>query len=69
MDWAWWAPTITVPGEDKPRGVFAERAFPGAIVVNSLGRRFVNELRRTWNLSTPCTAITSTPAASRSHPG
>jgi len=43
MDWAWWAPTITVPGEEKPRGVFAERAFPGAIVVNSLGRRFVNE--------------------------
>ena len=43
MDWAWWAPTIAVPGEDKPRGVFAERAFPGAIVVNSLGRRFVNE--------------------------
>ncbi|MBM3103894.1 FAD-dependent oxidoreductase [Pseudomonas sp. V1] len=43
MDWAWWAPTIAVPGEEKPRGVFAERAFPGAIVVNSLGRRFVNE--------------------------
>ncbi|CAG8863858.1 3-oxosteroid 1-dehydrogenase [Pseudomonas fluorescens] len=43
MDWAWWAPTISVPGEEKPRGVFAERAFPGAIVVNSLGRRFVNE--------------------------
>lgn len=43
MDWAWWAPTIAVPGEDKPRGVFAERAFPGAIVVNGLGRRFVNE--------------------------
>lgn len=43
MDWAWWAPTITVPGEEKPRGIFAERAFPGAIVVNSLGRRFVNE--------------------------
>jgi 3-oxosteroid 1-dehydrogenase len=43
MDWAWWAPTIAVPGEEKPRGIFAERAFPGAIVVNSLGRRFVNE--------------------------
>ncbi|AYC34038.1 FAD-dependent oxidoreductase [Pseudomonas cavernae] len=43
LDWAWWAPTIAVPGEDKPRGVFAERAFPGAIVVNGLGRRFVNE--------------------------
>lgn len=43
MDWAWWAPTIAVPGEDKPRGVFAERAFPGAIVVNRQGQRFVNE--------------------------
>jgi 3-oxosteroid 1-dehydrogenase len=43
MDWAWWAPTIAVPGEEKPRGIFAERAFPGAIVVNSLGQRFVNE--------------------------
>jgi len=43
MDWAWRAPTIAVPGEDKPRGIFAERAFPGAIVVNSLGQRFVNE--------------------------
>lgn len=43
MDWAWWTPTIAVPGEEKPRGVFAERAFPGAIVVNSLGQRFVNE--------------------------
>ena len=43
MDWAWWAPTIAIPGEEKPRGVFAERAFPGAIVVNSLGKRFVNE--------------------------
>ncbi|MBV2132763.1 FAD-binding protein [Pseudomonas sp. MAP12] len=43
LDWAWWAPTIHVPGEEKPRGVFAERAFPGAIVVNGLGKRFVNE--------------------------
>ena len=43
LDWAWWAPTIAVPGEDKPRGIFAERAFPGAIVVNGQGQRFVNE--------------------------
>ncbi|CAM5403930.1 FAD-binding protein [Thauera mechernichensis] len=43
LEWAWWAPTIAVVGEDKPRGVFAERAFPGAIVVNSLGKRFCNE--------------------------
>ncbi|MBD5802712.1 3-oxosteroid 1-dehydrogenase [Azoarcus sp. Aa7] len=43
LDKAWWAPTIRVPKEEKPRGVFAERAFPGAIVVNGRGRRFVNE--------------------------
>ena len=43
LDWAWWAPTIAVPGEEKPRGVFAERAFPGALVVNGRGLRFVNE--------------------------
>lgn len=43
LDWCWWTPTFTVPREDKARGVFAERAFPGAIVVNALGRRFVNE--------------------------
>lgn len=43
LDWAWWAPTIAVPKEEKPRGIFAERAFPGAIVVNRLGQRFCNE--------------------------
>lgn len=43
MDWGWWAPSLLVPGEDRARGVFAERAFPGAIVVNRQGRRFVNE--------------------------
>lgn len=43
MEWGWWAPTIAVPGEEKPRPIFAERAFPGAIVVNGLGKRFVNE--------------------------
>ncbi|MCY1259420.1 3-oxosteroid 1-dehydrogenase [compost metagenome] len=43
MDWGWWAPTISVPGEEKPRPIFAERAFPGSIVVNGQGRRFVNE--------------------------
>ncbi|WP_285275887.1 FAD-binding protein [Halopseudomonas bauzanensis] len=43
MDWGWWAPSLLVPGEDRARGVFAERAFPGAIVVNSQGKRFVNE--------------------------
>ena len=43
MDKVWWAPTLLVPGEEKARGVFAERAFPGAIVVNGEGKRFVNE--------------------------
>ena len=43
MDWAWWCPTIGVPKESSQRGVFAERAFPGAIVVNGLGQRFANE--------------------------
>lgn len=43
LERAWWAPTISVVGEDKARGVFAERAFPGAIVVNGRGERFVNE--------------------------
>lgn len=43
MEWGWWAPSLLVPGEDRARGVFAERAFPGAIVVNRQGRRFVNE--------------------------
>ncbi len=43
LDWCWWAPTIKVPREDKARGIFAERAFPGAYVVDSLGKRFINE--------------------------
>lgn len=43
LDWAWWTPSFVVPGETRARGVFAERAFPGAIVVNGLGQRFVNE--------------------------
>ncbi len=43
LDWAWWSPTMQVPKEDKARGLFAERAFPGAIIVNGEGLRFVNE--------------------------
>ncbi|MAD46564.1 MAG: 3-oxosteroid 1-dehydrogenase [Oceanospirillaceae bacterium] len=43
LDWCWWAPTIKVPHEDKARGIFAERAFPGAYVVDGLGKRFINE--------------------------
>ncbi|MGR5545732.1 FAD-dependent oxidoreductase [Vibrio sp. PNB22_2_2] len=43
LDWCWWSPTFSVPREAESRGVFAERAFPGAIVVNGLGKRFYNE--------------------------
>ncbi|MDG1731418.1 MAG: FAD-binding protein [Thalassotalea sp.] len=43
LDWCWWAPTIKVPKESSSRGLFAERAFPGAIVVDGLGKRFFNE--------------------------
>lgn len=43
LNWCWWAPTIKVPKENEARGIFAERAFPGAYVVDSLGKRFANE--------------------------
>lgn len=43
LDWCWWAPTLKVPKEPSARGLFAERAFPGAIVVDGLGKRFFNE--------------------------
>ncbi len=43
MDWAWWTPSIHVPGEAYQVGLFAERNLPGCIVVNGQGQRFVNE--------------------------
>lgn len=48
MSEAWWCPTIQVPGDtidDEPlyRMLFAERARPGAIMVDSRGQRFSDE--------------------------
>jgi succinate dehydrogenase/fumarate reductase flavoprotein subunit len=49
MSEAWWMPTIRIPGEDlRGRPVYrlaggGERAYPGGIMVNREGRRFVNE--------------------------
>ena len=43
MDGAWWAPAICLPWENRSRPLFAERAFPGCIIVNRAGERFVNE--------------------------
>ncbi|MDP3894389.1 3-oxosteroid 1-dehydrogenase, partial [Nocardioides sp.] len=41
MDDAWWGPTIPLPS--GPWFCLAERNLPGSIMVNSAGRRFMNE--------------------------
>lgn len=43
MDSAWWAPVFKVPGEARGRLCAFERAFPGCIIVNQAGRRYMNE--------------------------
>ncbi|MGI9277313.1 MAG: FAD-binding protein [Endozoicomonas sp.] len=43
MDLAWWSPTSQAPGSPQATVMFIERALPGSIMVNSAGRRFVNE--------------------------
>lgn len=49
MSEAWWMPTIRIPGwEMRGKEVYKlaagnERAYPGAIIVNREGKRFVNE--------------------------
>jgi 3-oxosteroid 1-dehydrogenase len=42
MDDAWWGPTLVEPGA-KPLFMLVERSCPGGIIVNSAGKRFVNE--------------------------
>jgi len=42
MDDAWWGPTLVVPGK-PPLFMLVERSYPGGIMVNSAGKRFVNE--------------------------
>jgi 3-oxosteroid 1-dehydrogenase len=41
MEDAWWGPCIPLP--DGPYFCLAERTLPGCILVNGVGRRFVNE--------------------------
>jgi 3-oxosteroid 1-dehydrogenase len=43
MDHAWWIPVIPAPGVPSPWGLFAERSSPGQIMVDQLGRRYVDE--------------------------
>ncbi len=40
---AWAAPVFYVPGEDRGRLSTIERALPGCIMVNSSGKRYLNE--------------------------
>ncbi len=43
MDAAWWGPSVQVPGSDRSRVLFAERALPGIYIVNEKGERYLNE--------------------------
>ena len=43
MNAAWWGPSVRVPGRDRSRVLFAERALPGIYIVNEKGERFLNE--------------------------
>jgi 3-oxosteroid 1-dehydrogenase len=43
LDHAWWAPVISVPGEERARPSFIERALPGCIIVDQTGKRYLNE--------------------------
>nr|WKF60430.1 3-oxosteroid 1-dehydrogenase [Paraburkholderia busanensis] len=43
MEHVWGAPTVHVEREEKQRALFVERNLPGCVIVNGLGKRFVNE--------------------------
>lgn len=43
MDGAWWGPSVRVPGDDRSRILFAERALPGIYIINGKGERYLNE--------------------------
>jgi 3-oxosteroid 1-dehydrogenase len=43
MDDAWWGPITVAPGEDLARMFVIEKSLPGSVIVNSRGKRFVNE--------------------------
>ena len=43
MDLTWGTPSVEVPGAPAAAGLFVDRAFPHAIMVNGAAQRFVNE--------------------------
>jgi succinate dehydrogenase/fumarate reductase flavoprotein subunit len=58
MSEAWWCPSVVVPGEEYDgvqlnRGDFAIRSLPHSIIVNSAGKRFVNEAQNYNDLMKP----------------
>lgn len=42
MDEAWWFPAVPVPGH-MPHTLLAERSLPRQIIVDTHGKRFMNE--------------------------
>lgn len=43
MQYMWGVPALQVPGAPQAHPLFVERSLPGCVVVNSAGKRFVNE--------------------------
>jgi 3-oxosteroid 1-dehydrogenase len=43
MDEAWWGPAVKFPGDDRARFFVIELSLPGSVMVDKLGRRYVNE--------------------------
>ena len=43
VDGAWWCTTMCVPGEPFPRLAIMEKSCPGAVTVNTKGKRVANE--------------------------
>ncbi|MDB5985010.1 MAG: FAD-dependent oxidoreductase [Nevskia sp.] len=43
MNLTWGTPTMAAPGGGAASGLFVERGLPGCVLVNQLGKRFVNE--------------------------
>lgn len=43
LDKGWWCTTMSVPGEKVPRLSIQDKSWPGTILVNKAGKRFVNE--------------------------
>jgi 3-oxosteroid 1-dehydrogenase len=42
MQYAWWTPAMVLPG-DRPEAFIVGRSFPGCLIVNKAGKRFLNE--------------------------